>query len=58
MLVLARNAKEGKDTIVIGDNVVIQILEIKGNTVRVGIAAPNEVRINRGEIDNQLEKAA
>lgn len=46
MLVLSRKTNE---TIHVGDNTVITIVRIKGNTVRVGIEAPPDVRIRRGE---------
>ena len=47
MLVLSRKQSE---QIVIGDNVKITILKVKGNTVRIGIDAPREVRVVRGEL--------
>jgi len=47
MLVLTRKLQE---TIKIGDNVTIHILRVKGNTVRLGIDAPRQVRIVRGEL--------
>lgn len=47
MLVLSRKAQE---QIHIGDNIRISILKIHGNTVRVGIEAPREVRVLRGEL--------
>ena len=47
MLVLARKADQ---KIQIGDNITITILAIKGNTVRVGIDAPREVRVLRAEL--------
>ncbi len=47
MLVLTR--KPG-DKVVIGDNIEITVLEIKGNTIRLGIAAPREVSVLRGEL--------
>jgi len=47
MLVLTRKLRE---TIHIGDNVTITILRVKGNAVRVGIEAPREVRVTRGEL--------
>ncbi len=48
MLVLSR--KPGQ-MLQIGDNVTLTVLEVHGNTVRVGIEAPREVRILRGELD-------
>ncbi|TWT75905.1 Carbon storage regulator [Posidoniimonas polymericola] len=47
MLVLTRKANE---KIRIGDNITITILRTKGKTVRVGIEAPNEVAVLRGEL--------
>ncbi len=47
MLVLSRKLNE---EIVIGENVKITILKIKGNTVRLGIEAPRDVRVVRGEL--------
>jgi carbon storage regulator CsrA len=47
MLVLSRKSQE---KIHIGDNVTITIVRIQGSTVRVGIEAPHNVRVIRGEI--------
>ena len=47
MLVLSR--KEG-ERLVIGDNITVTINRISGNRVTVGIEAPREVRIVRGEL--------
>jgi carbon storage regulator CsrA len=47
MLVLTRKLQE---TIQIGENITITIVRIKGNTVRVGIEAPRDVRVARGEV--------
>ncbi len=47
MLVLTRKTQE---RIQIGDDVVITVVRIKGNTVRVGIEAPREIRVVRGEL--------
>ncbi len=47
MLVLTRKHDE---TIHIGDNIVITILKTKGKTVRIGIQAPHEVSVLRGEL--------
>lgn len=47
MLVLTRKHQE---QIRIGDNITLTILRIKGNAVRIGIEAPREVRVVRGEL--------
>ena len=47
MLVLSRKATE---CIYIGDSVVVTLLEIRGNIARIGIEAPKEVHILRGEL--------
>lgn len=46
MLVLTRKSQE---LIHIGDNITIRVVRIKGNTVRIGIEAPKDVRVMRGE---------
>lgn len=51
MLVLTRKAQE---QIRINDNITVTILRIKGNTVRVGIEAPRDVHVVRGELTLQL----
>lgn len=48
MLVLSR--KEG-ERLVIGDNVVITVNRISGNRITLGIDAPREVRVVRGELE-------
>ena len=47
LLVLSRRRDQ---TLVIGDNVEVTILEIKGGQVRLGINAPKAVPVHRGEI--------
>lgn len=47
MLVLTRKANQ---QIQIGENIVITVLQVKGNSVRLGIEAPREVRVVRGEL--------
>jgi carbon storage regulator len=48
MLVLSRKADE---VIVIGGQIVVAVLRIEGNQVRLGIQAPRQVPIYRGEIE-------
>lgn len=52
MLVLSRKTNE---EIMIGDEVKITIVRVKGNTVRIGIEAPREMAIARGELLFQNE---
>ncbi|MCH2200667.1 MAG: carbon storage regulator [Fuerstiella sp.] len=47
MLVLARKAAQ---TIRIGDDVVIKVIKTGSGTVKLGIDAPNDVRVIRGEL--------
>jgi carbon storage regulator len=54
MLVLTR--KNGQN-LVIGDNITIKILDIKGDTVRIGIDAPKEVAVHRQEVYEAIKQA-
>ena len=47
MLVLSRKQNQ---EIIIGDNIKITVVKMKGNTVRLGIEAPREVNVLRGEL--------
>ena len=53
MLVLTRRTKE---TLIIGDNIKITVLGVKGNKVRLGIDAPTEVSVHREEIWLKIQK--
>lgn len=53
MLVLSRKAG---DTIKLADNIEVKILEVKGDTVRVGIEAPKSVDIVRGELIQSIKE--
>jgi carbon storage regulator len=55
MLVLTRKLQE---KIRIGDNVTITVLRVKGQAVRIGIEAPRELRVVRGELPPQGEQSA
>lgn len=55
MLVLTRKLQE---QICIGDNITLTILRVKGNTVRVGIDAPREVRVIRAELPRTAQPTA
>jgi carbon storage regulator len=51
MLVLTRKVNQ---TIVIGDNVEVVVLEVRGEQVRLGIRAPRDVSVHRKEIYEQI----
>jgi carbon storage regulator len=53
MLVLSRRAGE---SLVIGDDVTVSILEVRGDVVRVGISAPRSVAVHRAELLEALEQ--
>ena len=57
MLVLSRKKNE---SIVIDDNIVITVVEVRGDKVRLGIQAPREVPIHRSEVHEAIlaEQAA
>ncbi len=53
MLVLTR--KVGS-SIVIDDHIKIQVVQIKGRQVRLGISAPKETRVNREEVQRRSQE--
>jgi carbon storage regulator len=53
MLVLSRQRDE---SIVIGDNIVITIVDIRGDKVRLGIEAPGEVPVHRQEVFEAIQR--
>ena len=53
MLVLSRF--DGQ-SLMIGDDVVITVLGVKGNQVRIGIDAPKSIEVHREEIYNRIQK--
>jgi carbon storage regulator CsrA len=53
MLVLSRKKNE---SILINDNIRIEILQIKGKQIRLGISAPEHMRVLRGELPDRNKK--
>ena len=52
MLVLTRRAGE---SVMIGDNVIVTVLEARGDVIRLGIQAPRDVQVHREEVYRELE---
>ena len=53
MLVLSRKAGEG---FLIGDDIIIKIVEAKGGTIRIGIEAPRDRKIYRQEVYEKIKE--
>ncbi|MEQ8852753.1 carbon storage regulator CsrA [Gimesia sp.] len=53
MLVLSRQRDE---SIIIGDNIVITIVDIRGDKVRLGIQAPTEIPVHRQEVYDAIQR--
>ncbi|MFN7892532.1 MAG: carbon storage regulator CsrA, partial [Pirellula sp.] len=53
MLVLSRHRDE---SIMIGDDVVITIVDIRGDKVRLGIEAPNDIPVHRQEVYEAIKR--
>jgi carbon storage regulator len=53
MLVLSRKLGE---SIMIGDDIIVTIVEIGKGKVKIGIAAPKEIEIYRGEIYDKIQQ--
>ena len=52
MLILTRRVSE---TLMVGDDVTVTVLDVKSNQVRIGIDAPKEVAVHREEIYKRIK---
>ena len=53
MLVLSRRADE---SLYIGDDIKITVLDIRGGQVRIGITAPDDIKVHREEVYQRINK--
>ena len=53
MLVLSRQRDE---SIIIGDNIVVTIVDVRGDKVRLGIDAPTEIPVHRQEVYDAIQR--
>ena len=54
MLILTRRVGE---SVMIGQDITVAVISVKGNQVRIGIEAPKEIPVHREEIARRIESA-
>ena len=54
MLILTRRVGEN---VIVGDDIVISVIEVRGDAVRIGIQAPRSVSVHREEVYQELQRA-
>lgn len=54
MLVLSRKSNE---SLMIGDNVEVIVLEVRDGNVKLGIKAPKEISVHRNEVYNEIKRS-
>ena len=55
MLILTRRTGE---TLIIGDNIRVTVLDVSGNQIRLGVTAPREVPVHREEVAERIRAEA
>ncbi len=53
MLILTRRVNE---SLMVGDDITVSIIEVKGNQVRIGINAPKDVAVHREEVYERIRR--
>jgi carbon storage regulator len=54
VLILTRRVGEN---VVVGDDIVISVIEVRGDAVRIGVQAPRSVTVHREEVYRELQQA-
>jgi len=53
MLVLSRTKDE---SIIVGDDIIVEIVDVRGDKVRLGITAPKNIPVHRKEVYDAIQK--